>query len=504
MKKTLKNLAMAALMSGAMAFSNPIYSQHPETQKQETPKEQKLFPDLNFYFETGEYLLNRDAPEFKKYIKAWLCACPKEDNKGFIFFNYGDADDDGFYDYVLIDKMDDQIRSKEKFYFNMNTKKIDYALDIYEFCPKIITDCDRIISKSYNEIDQKESYKIGEDFNERIKKFLSVQKEFSRFNSESLEKLVREEFDYKLKLVDGKLAGNSGTPIEKFLSEEEIKKVENYYKEKPERERIKREQEERAKAFKIEQEKIAKIEYDKMEKIRREEKEARKIIARLKIGGGVAITNPGGHAGLFLGITPQLTNKKGKGFVAGLDMFMMNSKMVFELYGGSKGKETELDYKSDLISITSYTNSILVKTTNRFGFKIGHVSPAFEIFANAGFLRQKMLITTIARTEEYTEVYGVKQGASSFKTKIEDWEREKFFGPFYSSLEMDVFPFLKKDSQENNLSFSIDGLLHLKGRKVYSSHSPRKIYSPVQFIINAGLKYTFRKQNGKTLKNKNI
>lgn len=479
--------------------SNPTYSQNSETQKQETPKEQKLSPDLNFYFETGGYAKYIGSPEFKKYIEARLSDQPKEDKIGQIWFYYGDTDDDGFYDCVSVESSSHPIRSQEKFYFNFDTKEIDYVLDIYEFCPKIITDCDKIISKSYNGINQKESYQIGEDFNDRIKKFLSVQKGFSRFNPESLEKLVREEYEHRLKLVDGKLAGNSRTPLEKFLSEEEIKKVEDYIKGKPERERIKREQEERAKAFKIEQEKMAKVEYENREKIRIEqeeririEKEAKKITARLGINGGIAINSEGGHIGPFLGITPKLTNKKGKGFAIGLDIIMMNSKMEFEDYNGVWEKEDAVSNNVYLISKISYTNSVLAKTTNLYGLNTGYVSPAFKIFTSAGFLGRKMQITTITKTEEYTEVYGVKQGTSSFKTEKEDWERIRSFVSGYFGIGMEISPFFKKNSPKKNISLSLDWLITKRGgRNTYPRYN--YIYYPSQNIIKAGLKYTFKK-----------
>ncbi len=500
--KTLKNLVMATLMSGAMAVSNPTHSQHSETQKQETSKEQKLFPNLNFYFETGESLKYENLPEFKKYILAWLCNCPKENNTGNIFFNYGDTDGDGFYDHIVIEKSDEPIRTQEKFYFNINTKKIDYVLDIYEFCPKIITDCDKIISKSYNEIDQKESYQIGEDFNEIIKKFISVQKEFNRFNPEQLEKIVREEYEHRLKLVDGKLIGNSRTPLEKFLSEEEIKKVENYIKGKPERERIKREQEERAKVFRIEQEKIAKAEYEKGEKIRREQEEAKKITAILGLSGGIENNIQGKHTGLFFGITPQLTNKKGKGFVAGLDLFMMDSKMEFELDGGSEDKKTYLgsyNYISKyLFSHTSYTHSVLAKTTSSLGLNMGYISPALKIFAQAGFLGRRTQVTTTALTEEYIEEGGIKQGVSSFKTEKNYWEVRGFVDfedPPYFGLGMEIFPFLKENGQEKNISLSLDWLISKRGGEfVADVYTPKSVYYPSQSIIKTGLKYTFRKK----------
>ncbi|MDP2672839.1 MAG: hypothetical protein Q8O84_03440, partial [Nanoarchaeota archaeon] len=83
----------------------------------------------------------------------------------------------------------------------------------------------------------------------------------------------------------------------KFLSEEEIKKVENYSKEKLERERLKREQEEKLKReqeekLRVENEKREKIRIEQekeLERIRTEQKEAKKPKAILKIGGSIGM-----------------------------------------------------------------------------------------------------------------------------------------------------------------------------------------------------------------------
>ena len=487
MKNLLKKIAIATLMSGAIAVSNPAYSQISETQKQETTKEQKLLPDLNFYFETGDYKKYSDTPEFKKNIQAWLCDCPKEDGKGYIFFRYGDTDDDGFYDYVnIFNYYDKLIKSEEKFSFDFDTKKIDYALEIYENCHG--TNCDRIIRKDYNEINQEEAKSLGEGFYERIKEFTETQKEFSRFNSDPLENLVRKEAYHALGInAYGNLVGNSRIPIEKLLSEEEIKKVENYHIEKPERDRIKKEQEEKVKA-----------EQEKREKIRIEKEEAKKPKVRLKIGGGIAINSREGHTGFFLGITPQLSNKKGKGFAIGLDMFVMNSETNFEDSYRTEDEErlewlpAQYTYKY-LISKTLYENQVFIKNFHRLGFKIGYVSPVLGIFANVGFLGRKTLITTTAEIEEYTEIYGTKQGQSSFKTEITNFERKNYFGSRYAGLGIEIFPYFKKEGSEKNISFSIDGLF-TKGGYIHSPNSYKGLaYSPGQVIIKAGLKYTFGK-----------
>jgi len=516
--KTLKKLLLATSLAGSLIFGATN-----KLEAQDTPKtsKEKLLPNLNFYFETGEYANYKGYPEFKKYIGAWLSSTSKEGKNGTIWFDYGDTDDDGVYDYVGVENNSPPIRYREKFSFNFDTKKIDYVLDIYDFCSSSINDCDKIITKSYDRIDQKEAEYLGEDFFKRIKKFYSVQKEFSRFNTGQLEELVRKEYSYQLKMDNGKLVGNSRIPIKKFLSEEEIKKVENYIREKPERERIKKEQEEKLKEFNRQREEVRKIEYEKQEKIRREQEEARKIEyekqekirleqekirmeqeriekearkpkARLKIGTGIARPDRG-SPGVFLGITPQLTNKKGRGFAAGLDIFVMDSERSFELFGGIENGKKDAGPNEYLISHTSYTHNVLEKSTNRLGLNIGYVFPVFEVFANAGFLKRKMSITTTAVTEEYIEKNGIKQGQSSFKTEKtawggEAWGGEKFFGPFYFGLGTEIFPFLKKNDYKN-ISFSIDGLIVLKKYIPYTGYKS----SPKQFIINAGIKYTLRK-----------
>ena len=484
MKSLVKNLAMAALIGGLTIASAPskVYSQINKPQEPSifsALKEQKPLSNLNFYFETEGYG-NLDYSGSKKHVMAWLSSKSntKEDKLGHIWFYYGDTNDDDVYDYVKIEKNSSPIRSQEKFYFNFDTKKIDYVLNIYEFCSGTLADCDKIISKSYNNITQEEAKQLGADFLERIKEFSSVQKEFSRFNSEQLEELVRKEYSHKLKMADGRLAGNSRIAIEKFLSEEEIKKVENYPKEKKER---------------IEKEKL---EQERWEKIRKEQEEAKKPKVRLKMGGGIVLNTKSSHIGSYLGITPQLTNKKGKGFAAGLDIFVMNSKIDFERSGGREDNKETIKWSKgtpieSLISETLYTNSISAKNTNRFGLNLGYVSPSFEIFTSAGFLRQKSIITTTAVTEEYIEDHGVKQGESSFKTEKTIWGSKEL--PFYFGFGIEIFPSFKKNNHKKNFSFSIDALIAGSGGEIYSSYSPEDVSLPMQAIIKAGLKYTFGK-----------
>ena len=112
-----------------MAVSNPTYSQIPEMQrisemqKEYAIKEQKLLRHLNFILKQETTKNIQICLNLKKNIRAWLCACPKEDGKGNIWFDYGDTDDDGFYDYVSVQNNVYPIKYREKFYFNLDTKK---------------------------------------------------------------------------------------------------------------------------------------------------------------------------------------------------------------------------------------------------------------------------------------------------------------------------------------------------------------------------------------------
>ena len=326
--KSLKNLIKTALVAGAVSLANVFYTPNKsfsQDASQMQTSEKKLFPNLNFYFETEGYA-NYNYSGSKKHVMAWLSKAPKEDKRGMIWFYYGDTDDDGVYDYVSVQNNSSQIKSQEKFSFNFDTKKIDYVLEVYDPCQESINNCDKIISKSYNNINQKEAEQLGDGFFERIKEFASVQKEFSRFNSGQLEDLVRKEASYTLKIDNGKLAGNSRIPIEKFLSKEEIKKVENYIREKPERERIEKEQEE-----------TRKIEYEKQEKIRLEQEEARKPKVRLKVGGSI------GKAfrydkNLFFEINPSIRYGNGKKIKNKIGLDLMYGSLKFDEYNGGKIK----------------------------------------------------------------------------------------------------------------------------------------------------------------------
>ncbi|MDP2673079.1 MAG: hypothetical protein Q8O84_04670 [Nanoarchaeota archaeon] len=480
--KNLKKFLLGAGLAGSLIFgtTNKSFSQ-------DIPQEKKLLPNLNFYFETGDYKHLEGYPEFKKYVKAWLSELPKETERGNIWFYYGDTDGDGVYDYVNIDNYSSLIRSQEKFSFDFNTKKIDYALEIYDGCKGQLEDCDKIISKSYNEIDQKEAEQLGYDFFERIKEFAETSKEFSRFNPGQLEELVRKESYYMLKTDNpGKLVGNSRIPIEKLLSEEEIKKVENYPKEKKEKVERERIEQERQEKIRVEQDKI------------RLEKKARKPKARLKIGGGI-LGNGLSPTKPYFEINPQLTNKKRKGFAMGLDFFAMNSERYFDRLERDGYDEEYLNPFTSLVSERSYKYHISVISTNRFGLNLDYVSPSFEISANVGFLRRKMLIEKTAVTEEYIKVHSSKQEPSSFKTeKIISWEGEKFFGHLYGGLGGEVFPFFKKNNFSKNISFSLEGMIVAGKGNIYVPHIyVYPFYFKGGWIINAGLKYTFGKSNQK-------
>jgi len=112
--------------------------------------------------------------------------------------------------------------------FHTNEKQIDYTLEIYKNCEKTLEDCENIISKKYERISIEEAHSIGEDFVNRINKIVTSQNDFNRFNTEPIDKLLREEANtWKTKYIDGKYKlVNFGFPIYKYLSEEEISKIE--------------------------------------------------------------------------------------------------------------------------------------------------------------------------------------------------------------------------------------------------------------------------------------
>src|SRR3989344_8442235 len=162
--KTLKNLIKTALVAGAVSLAGNFYTPAKtfaqDTSQTQTSKE-KLLPNLNFYFETGEHIDYIGYPEFKKYVQAWLSNKPKENKIGKIWFYYGDTNDDGTYDYVGVQNNVSSIKSQENFSFNFDTKKINYVLEIYDNCPQEINKCDKIISKTYTGIEQKEAEQLG-------------------------------------------------------------------------------------------------------------------------------------------------------------------------------------------------------------------------------------------------------------------------------------------------------------------------------------------------------
>ena len=122
--KTLKKLLLGAGLAGSLIFgaTNKSFAQDAS----QTSKE-KFSPHLNFYFETEGYA-NYDYSESKKHVLAWLTNEPKENNKGNIWFYYGDTNEDGVYDYINVQNNSLSIKSQEKFWFNFDAKKINYTL----------------------------------------------------------------------------------------------------------------------------------------------------------------------------------------------------------------------------------------------------------------------------------------------------------------------------------------------------------------------------------------
>jgi len=173
--------------------------------------------------------------KFYKELRAWLTSFPKEYKSGDIWLYYNDLNDDGFYEYIYNVKYEGPITIIEKFRFYSKTEKIeekiDYTLDFREFETGFPADEQKqILEKKYKEITQKEAYDIGEDFVKRAMDLLNVQDEFSRFNPDPLDSLIREEkYQWEVGWKEGKKKfTRTGFPIYKHFSEQEIKKLEDF------------------------------------------------------------------------------------------------------------------------------------------------------------------------------------------------------------------------------------------------------------------------------------
>ena len=190
----------------------------------------KSYFDITMFSSTKTKYKNPLVPsEFYNYIDSWLSDVPKEKRIGFVWINYFDTDNDKFYDYITIQNSTiKNIMTLEKFAFYSNTKEIDYILEIYKRCEKSPIECENIIIKKYEKITPEEANLIGNDFVNRINKIVNSQKEFNRFNTQPIDNLLREEANqWKTKEMDGKYKfDNFGFPIYKYLSEEEINKIE--------------------------------------------------------------------------------------------------------------------------------------------------------------------------------------------------------------------------------------------------------------------------------------
>lgn len=233
MKSLVKKLIAIPALACTVGISNPekIYSQS-SPEEQDTTKKGNVLPNLNFYSEEGKEIQYSETPTFYNYFKAWLCECPKSNKRGDILIYYGDTDNDGMYDYVRVDKFLEKIFYEEHFKFHLDTKKLDYRIEIKDK-QNIYT----IKSKNFEGITKEEAEAIGKTFSERVSRLLLVQKEFNRFNTDALEKILRWELIYTPSLEGDKPNLDSKTPIRKFFSQDELNEVSTYF-ENQERQKI--------------------------------------------------------------------------------------------------------------------------------------------------------------------------------------------------------------------------------------------------------------------------
>ena len=242
--KTLKKLLLGIGLAGIMGFSNlkSSYSQtKPEiNQNQDSAKIEKYNPwlDEKYHFKFESI----DALEYgsKSNLISSFLIFPEEDYKYCkVYLTYTDANLDGFYEKCEIlnsirnfspSHPSKGIKVLEDFTF-LENEKLDYILSIwkendYELGNKIIT-------KEYKKITLKEARDIDENFVKRVNEFAKTQEKFSRFNTEPLDYLIREEANrwtierqnYKNAFWEIKFT-KTGFPIYKYFTKEEISKIE--------------------------------------------------------------------------------------------------------------------------------------------------------------------------------------------------------------------------------------------------------------------------------------
>jgi len=194
-------------------------------QTQNTEANQKLFPNFNFYFEIKEEEKYIGHPKFYNNATARLSISPKEKNFGSLWFRFGDTNNDGSYDYTIIqNNFVGNIGIEESFKFYLDKKELDYTLRFQNMCGKPINECEIILEKYYSRITMAEAQAMGEDFTDRVKKIYNIQNNFDRFLPNYLETLVREEAG-RWQYTSGDHFIKTGFPINKYFTKEEIDKI---------------------------------------------------------------------------------------------------------------------------------------------------------------------------------------------------------------------------------------------------------------------------------------
>jgi len=239
--KNITKLLITGAVAGLIGLGSPNYVQAQNQTQEQTQKNNPWFDKKyktyieDFGLPTSKYWTHAFISEniYGKVIKTWLCDCPKEQNQGNIFIHYMDTNDDGFFNSMLIQNVENKLTMLENFKFYPATKKIDYTLDFRKReGGKTPDKCEQVLEKSYDGITLQEAHSIGENFVKRANRLISAQKRYNRFNTSPLDSLVREEkWEWGIKYKEGKYEfARTGFPIYKHFSEQEIKTLEDALK----------------------------------------------------------------------------------------------------------------------------------------------------------------------------------------------------------------------------------------------------------------------------------
>lgn len=151
---------------------------------------------------------------------------------------FGDGDNDGTLDYILMQSNVNPLSIIEQFRIDYDKKEIDYVLDFRVLDAsqeKGFGQQEEIAEKVYYNITQKEAQQIGGIFQKRAAKLVEATNNFGRFTLKPFDKFIRRECSsWQTALEEGKKGAfliSEGFPFEEYFSDEQVKKINEVLKE---------------------------------------------------------------------------------------------------------------------------------------------------------------------------------------------------------------------------------------------------------------------------------